>query len=176
VILLVAATPGELVDGAGLVCGVGPVEAAARTAAALVETRPSAVLHVGIAGGRTFTKPELVIGSEALYCDAADPKWIELRIEPDPRLLAAARRALPEARVEPIGTSARLDGSEGCGVEAMEGYAVLRASALAGVPALEVRAVSNAIREEDRSRWRIDDAKRLIAAAVPRLLAELEHA
>lgn len=174
-ILLVAATRDELGD-AGLVCGVGPVEAAARTATALAEARPSAVLHVGIAGGRTFAEPELVIGSEAIYCDAADPRWIELRIEPDQRLLAAARRALPEARVEPIGTSARVDGSDRCEVEAMEGYAVLRAAALAGVPALEVRAVSNAIQEQDRSLWRIDDARRLIAAAVPRLLTELEHA
>ena len=174
-ILLVAATRDELGD-TGLVCGVGPVEAAARTAAALATATPSAVLHVGIAGGRTFTEPELVIGSEALYCDATDPKWIELRVEPDARLLAAARRALPEARVEPIGTTARLDGSKGCNVEAMEGYAVLRAAALAGVPAVEVRAVSNAILEEDRGLWRIDDAKRLLGAAIPRLLAELERA
>jgi futalosine hydrolase len=175
VILLVAATADELASE-GLVCGVGPVEAAARTAAALAQSRPSAVLHVGIAGARTFSEPELVIGSEALYCDANDAKWIPLRIEPDRRLLAAARRALPGARVEPIGTSARLDGTNDCAVEAMEGYAVLRAAALASVPALEVRAVSNAILEEDRSRWRIADARRLLAEAVPRLLAELERA
>ena len=174
-ILLVAPTPGELAAD-GLVCGVGPVEAAARTAAALAESRPAAVLHVGVAGARTFAGPELVIGSEALYCDANDAKWIALRIEPDGRLLEAARRVLPDARVEPIGTSARLDGSAGCDVEAMEGYAVLRAAALAGVPALEVRVISNAILEEDRSRWRLDDAKRLLAAAVPKLRAELERA
>lgn len=174
-ILLVAATAGELA-GDGLVCGVGPVEAAARTAAALAASRPSAVLHVGIAGARTFDEPELVIGSESLYCDANDARWIALRVEPDARLLAAARRALPAARVEPIGTSARLDGTNGCDVEAMEGYAVLRAAALAGVPALEVRAVSNAILEADRGRWRIDDAKRLLADSLPGLLAELERA
>ena len=174
-ILLVAATPDEL-PGEGLVCGVGPVEAAARTAAALAQSRPSAVLHVGIAGARTFTQPELVIGNEALYCDANDAKWVKLRIEPDPQLLEAARRALPAARVEPIGTSARLDGTGGCDVEAMEGYAVLRAASLAGVPALEVRSVSNAILEEDRSRWRLGDAKRLLADAVPALLAELGRA
>jgi futalosine hydrolase len=173
VILLVAATQDELA-GDGLVCGVGPVEAAARTASALAQSRPAAVLHVGIAGARTFDKPELVIGSEAVYCDANDAKWIELRIEPDPELLAAARRVLPAARVEPIGTSARLDGTAGCEVEAMEGYAVLRAAALAGVPALEVRAVSNAILDEDRGRWRIAEAKRLLAGAVPRLLEELD--
>ena len=134
------------------------------------------MLHVGVAGARTFAGPELVIGSEALYCDANDAKWIALRAEPDARLLEAARRVLPDARVEPIGTSARLDGSAGCDVEAMEGYAVLRAAALAGVPALEVRVISNAILEEDRSRWRLDDAKRLLAAAVPKLRAELERA
>jgi futalosine hydrolase len=175
VILLVAATPGELAED-GLVCGVGPVEAAARTAAALAASRPSAVLHLGVAGARTFAGPELVIGSEALYCDANDAKWIALRLEPDSRLLDAARRALPQARVEPIGTSARLDGSNGCEVEAMEGYAVLRAATLAGVPALEVRAISNAIGEEDRSRWRLDDAKRMLADSLPGLRAELERA
>ncbi len=56
-------------------------------------------------------------------------------VRPDPALLAAARRALPEARVLPIGTSARVGGTSGCDVEAMEGFAVLRAAELAGVPA-----------------------------------------
>ena len=84
-----------------------------------------------------------VIGSEAVYCDADDPRWIELRMPADGRLVEAARRALPEAGVEPIGTTARVGGSTACAVEAMEGYAVLRAAALAGVPAVEVRVVSN---------------------------------
>ena len=34
----------------------------------------------------------------------------------------------------------------------MEGYAVLRAAALAGVPAVEVRVLANAIGEPDRAR------------------------
>ena len=58
----------------------------------------------------------------------------------------------------------------------MEGYAVLRAAALAGVPAVEVRAVSNAVGEPDRSRWRIADAKNALAAALPRLVEELADA
>jgi futalosine hydrolase len=114
VILVVAATPEELrgADGAAtLVCGVGPVEAAARTASALVRERPDAVLHVGIAGGRSFDKPVFVVGSEAVYCDADDPRWIELRVPADPGLVDAARRALPEASVQPIGTSARVGGA-----------------------------------------------------------------
>jgi futalosine hydrolase len=179
VILVVAATIDELRGAAGaetLVCGVGPVDAAARTAAALVASRPAALVHVGLAGARTFDEPSLVIGSEAVYCDADDPAWIELRLAAAPALVDAARRALPEARVATIGTSARVGGSSGCDVEAMEGYAVLRAAALAGVPALEVRALANAIGEPDRSLWRFEDAKITLAAALPRLIAEVARA
>jgi len=179
VLLVVAATPEELrgADGAAtLVCGVGPVEAAARTAAALAEHRPDALLHVGIAGSLSFDGPVLVIGSEAVYCDADDPKWIELRASPAPELVAAARAALPDARVEAIGTSARVGGSTGCEIEAMEGYAVLRAAALAGVPAVEVRAVANAIGEPDRAQWRFAEAKDALAAALPGLIEQVTHA
>jgi nucleoside phosphorylase len=55
----------------------------------------------------------------------------------------------------------------------MEGFGVLRAAALAGVPALEVRAISNAVDETDRGRWRFDDALTALAEALPRLLAAL---
>lgn len=178
-ILVVAATPAELLGADGteqLVCGVGPVEAAARTAAALERRRPTAVLHVGVAGARAFDAPAFVIGSEALYCDADDPAWIELRAPADDGLVAAARRALPDARVEPIGTSARVGGSSGCEVEAMEGYAVLRAAALAGVAAVEVRVLANAVGEPDRGRWRLDEARHALAAELPRLIEEIERA
>jgi nucleoside phosphorylase len=179
VILLVAATPGELRGANGaetLVCGVGPVEAAARTATALAARRPAALLHVGLAGARVFTGPSFVIGSEALYCDADDPAWIELRVPGEPRLIAAATRALPNASIEPIGTSARVGGSSGCEIEAMEGYAVLRAASLAGVPAVEVRVLANAIGEPDRSLWRFDEAKDALAALLPALIAEVARA
>jgi futalosine hydrolase len=184
VILVVAATREELRGAAGaatLVCGVGPVEAAARTAAALAEQPADAVLHVGIAGGRSFDEPAFVVGSAAVYCDADDPRWIELRVPADQRLVDAVRRALPDARVEPIGTTARVGGSElsncaGCEVEAMEGYAVLRASALAGVPAVEVRVLSNAVGESDRAKWRFDEAKETLAAALPALIEEVSRA
>jgi nucleoside phosphorylase len=53
----------------------------------------------------------------------------------------------------------------------MEGFAVLRACALAGVPAVEVRAVSNELDEQDRSRWEIDLALASLDAALPQLLA-----
>jgi Nucleoside phosphorylase len=178
VILVVAATEPEL-RGAGnarvLVCGVGPVEAAAATGRSLGLERPDAVLHVGVAGARRgcgIEAPALVIGSESVYSDLTTP-LAPSRATPDPGLLAAARRALPDAAVVPIATSASIGGGDRCDVEAMEGFAVLRAAAVAGVPAVEVRAVSNEVEEVDRARWRLDDALAALAEAVPRLLAQL---
>jgi futalosine hydrolase len=46
----------------------------------------------------------------------------------------------------------------------------LRAAVLAGVPAVELRAVSNAPGEADRALWRIDDALAALRDAVPQLL------
>ena len=172
-LLVVAATARELVPVAGtraLVCGIGPVEAAAATARSLAEERPTGVLHVGIAGGRGLEPLTLVLGSEAVYCDAAGP-LVPARSLPDPALLARLREAFPAAVVRPIGTSARVGGARAVDVEAMEGFAVLRACELAGVPAVEARVVSNEVGEPDRGRWRFEDAFAALAAALPRLVA-----
>ncbi len=174
-LLVVAATPREL-EGAGaeatLACGIGPVEAAVRTAAALAERRPRALLQVGIAGVRRgcgIALLDAVIGTESLYCDAD----LARPLLPDPGLLEAARRALPEAHAEPIGTSGRVGDSHTARVEAMEGYGVLRAAQLAGVPALELRVVSNEIEEADRSRWLFEEAFDRLAAATAAVVAAL---
>jgi futalosine hydrolase len=179
-ILVVAATQAELAGAAGaetLLCGIGPVEAAATTARALAERRPGAVLHVGIAGATGIDPPTLVIGSEAIYCDIAGDGAAQIprveRVEPSPALVEAASAALPDALLRAIGTTAHVGRGFGCDVEAMEGFGVLRAAALARVPAVEVRAVSNAVGEPDRTRWRFDDALAALAEAVPRLVAAL---
>jgi nucleoside phosphorylase len=178
-ILVVAATERELAGAAGaltLCCGVGPVEAAAATAASLAAHRPAAVLHVGIAGARRgsgIVPVSIVIGSESIYVDLDSGDWAPRVITPSSELLAAARRALPGAALRSIGTSARVGGAKDCDVEAMEGFGVLRAAQRAGVPAVEVRAIANEIEEADRSRWRFDEAFAAVASATPRLLAEL---
>lgn len=172
-LLVVAATRRELapVEGARTaLCGIGPVEAALATALALAEARPSAVLHVGIAGARGLPPLTLVLGSEALYCDAEGP-LVPARALPDEALLERLRAAFPAAYVRPIGTSARVGGAPGIDVEAMEGFAVLRACELAGVPAVEVRVVANEIDEPDRARWRFDDAFAALGETLPRLVA-----
>ena len=159
--------------GAGyetLECGIGPVEAAALTARGIAARRPDALLHVGIAGGRGIDPPALVIGTEAVYEDAARAALVADRVAPDAELLARARAALPEALALPIGTTAKVGGGASCRVEAMEGFAVLRAAQLAGVPAVEVRAISNDPAEPDRSLWQFEAALDALRAAVPRLL------
>ncbi len=179
-ILVVAATERELAVAVGwrtLLCGVGPVEAAASTAAAIARMQPKLVLHVGIAGARRhseITPPTLVIGIESLYCDIdVPPEWAPRRIPASDALLTAARRALPSAVMRVIGTSAHVGGSSECEVEAMEGFGVLRAAQLAGVPAIEVRAIANAIEEPDRALWRFDEAFAAVVAATPLLVDEL---
>jgi futalosine hydrolase len=181
-ILVVAATERELAGADGavtLVCGIGPVEAAASTARALADAGANAVVHVGIAGAKELRPPALVLGSEAIYCDITGDADAVLprvdRVRPDEDLLTVARRALPDAHVLPIATCARVGGGTSYEVEGMEGFAVLRAAQLAGVPAVELRCVSNRVDERDRSRWRFDDAFDTLAAALARVLAELRR-
>jgi nucleoside phosphorylase len=179
-VLVVAATERELAPSGGwrtLCCGVGPVEAAAATAAAIAIDRPSAILHVGIAGTRRhrgLPPASLVIGTEARYHDL----WVPAALAPTAvaasvTLLEAVARACPEAPRLAIGTSGRIGGTSGTDVEAMEGFAVLRAAQRAGVPAVEVRAISNEIEEPDRARWHVDAAFAAITAATPRLVEEV---
>ena len=179
-VLVVAATERELAQGGGwmtLCCGVGPVDAAAYTAAALSRHRPRAVVHVGIAGARLasgLVPPQLVVGTETRYCDLTVPeRFAPHQLTVDGALVDAACRALPSAVRQIIGTSGTVGRTSGCVVEAMEGFAVLRACALAGVPAIEVRAISNAIEDSDRSRWRFDEAFAAIVAATPALVSEI---
>ena len=176
VLLLVAATDRELCGHEGLVCGVGPVEAAAATARALGLREVRALVHVGIAGARGYDAGTLVVGSEAVYCDASSRWPVIDRVDADPRLAAAALAALPGAATAPIHTSAAVGGAgaavpDGPLVEGMEGFGVLRAAALARVPAIEVRAISNEIGEDDRSRWAVGEALAALEHAIPLLAA-----
>jgi futalosine hydrolase len=174
--LVVAATERELAHVGGadtFCCGIGPVEAALQTALVLGERRPDAVLHIGIAGGRGIEPLSLVLGSEAVYCDVIDSGSTLPRVErvsPDVTLLARVREAVPEALVLPIATCGKVGGGSACDVEAMEGFGVLRACALAGVPAVELRAISNDPSEPDRAKWRFDDAFALLGVTVARVV------
>jgi futalosine hydrolase len=179
VILVAAATERELegIQGAEtLCCGIGPVEAAVATTTALAERRPDALLHVGIAGAAGLEPGAVVIGSESLYCDIVDSSSTLPRVEraaPASELVEAARRALPDAHLLPITTCGRVGGAGEVEVEAMEGFGVLRAAEVAGVPAVEVRVISNDPSEVDRGLWRIDDALTRLREIVAPLVEEV---
>jgi len=185
-VLVVAATELELRIVGDLVptlcCGIGPVESAVHTAAALARQQIAAVLQIGVAGAARAASVgvgDLVLGREAVYEDisgdlAARMPRIE-RAAPDATLLEAAQAAFPEAAVLSIGTTARVGAGRACQVEAMEGFAVLRACELAGVPALEVRAISNRV-DDPRAEWRLAEALELLESAVPRLLDAVTRA
>lgn len=164
-------------------CGVGPVDAAAHTARAIAQHAPRAVLHVGIAGATRASgllPLQVVVGQRARYHDLhIDARFAPRDVEASMSLLQAARETLPDAVLRDIGTTARVGGSmvdvkTSSEVEAMEGFAVLRACQLAGVPALEVRVISNAIEEPDRTEWRFDEAFAVLGAIVPPLLAAFD--
>ena len=176
-VLLVAATERELDGRDGLVCGIGPVEAAVATARALALRPAAAVLHIGVAGGRELRPGTVVIGTEAVYCDLSAAIALVDRVAADPRLLAAARTALPAAQVLAIGTSA-IVGNVGrdVAVYVMECFGVLRAASLAGVPAIVLWAISNEIGEPDRSRWQIAAAVGALSVVVPVLLEAIAAA
>ena len=85
-ILVVAATARELAPSEGwrtLICGVGPVEAAISTAAAIATERPAAIVHVGIAGARAasgIALGSLIVGITSCYCDlSVGPEWAQDR-------------------------------------------------------------------------------------------------
>jgi len=177
VLLVIAATPQELAGAAGartLVCGIGPREAYTATEDAVAEGGASIVLNVGIAGARRGSGVPLlatVIGTQAVDCDGdSEP------IAPAVSLRAAVRRALPDALAVPIGTSARVGGTTGVAVEAMEGFSVLAACLDEGVPAIELRVISNEIEEPDRSLWRFDDALAELARVTALVVAEIQRA
>jgi futalosine hydrolase len=170
--LVVAATDRELARVRGFetfVCGVGPVDAAARTARMLAERRPDGVLHVGVAGSRLLETLTVVLGSESVYSDLNAAVAVVDRLVPDAVLFDRVRAALPDAVVAPIATSAAVGGGAHA-VEAMEGFAVLRSCALAAVPAVELRVVSNSPDERDRSKWRFEEAFAVLGAVVERVL------
>jgi futalosine hydrolase len=167
--LVVAATDRELAYVARFetfVCGLGPVEAAASIARLLATGDVDAVLHVGIAGARELEPLSVVVGSESVYCDIRARIPVVDRVEPDAALLARVQAALPDAHVLPIGTAAAVGGAAALDVEAMEGFGVLRACALAGVPAVELRVISNRYSDTE---WQFEEAFRLLGRTLAQL-------
>jgi len=177
VILLVAATEGELVQLPGtraFACGLGPSMRLA-TRAALLEADAQACWHVGIAGARRgsgIPLLALVIGSESIYSDhrlRARPSPVAT---PDAALVAAACRALPERS---CAGSRRAPGRRRSRRRGRGDGGLWRPARGAGRrrPALEVRVVSNEVEEQDRANWMFIEAFAALHAMLPGLVEEV---
>lgn len=154
-----------------LVTGVGPVEASCALAAALAKRAYALVVNAGIAGAFDGAA---AIGDGVVVADDT----IDLTLESGaplalPRGITVADRAASDAAlVEQLRakgfavlrgiTVTHVTGSEttadrmrerGAQVESMEGFAVLRASERAGVPAVELRGISNRCGDRASSNW-----------------------
>ncbi|CAM5673501.1 futalosine hydrolase [Streptomyces badius] len=166
--------------------GAGPAAAAAATAFALASgaSAPAPyglVVSAGIGGAFTPVTPlgSLIVADGIVAADLGAETaegflpvtalgFGRDRFAPPPALVrevAAATGAAtgPVLTVSTVtGTAERagalLAAHPGALAEAMEGFGVAEAAARAGVPVLEVRAVSNAVGPRDRDAWRIGDA------------------
>jgi futalosine hydrolase len=172
-----------------LVCGIGPVEAAIATADALARAPYELAVSVGIAGafpgrgevGDAFAVAEELYAELELEGGAPLPLELPARAESTAAALApfregriAARigRGLTTATITATGSrAARLALRFDCDLEAMEGFAVLRAARRAGVPALELRGISNIVGARATNGW---DFKRGADAAGAVLTAFLD--
>ncbi len=177
-ILLAAAVRAELGfwhprdDVATLITGIGPVEAACALAAALAAKRYALVVNAGLGGafdGAAAVGDGIVVAGDALELDLetsaplALPPESELidRASSDAALVTALRakgfaalRGITVARVTASSATARrLACERGAQVESMEGFAVLRAAARAGVRAIELRGISNRCGDRGASGW-----------------------
>jgi futalosine hydrolase len=179
---------------AGIAGGVGPVAAAVSTAMALGGGEYDLVVSAGIAGGFPGRARigELVVADSVRWADlgaATEEGFLDLAglgLAGGEVLTATARdwaaAALPDARLGQILTLATMTGTDRRGTElaaahpealaeAMEGYGVAWAAKAAGVPWVEIRAISNLIGRRDRSTWNIPAAFATLRAAFAALVA-----
>ncbi|MZF53698.1 futalosine hydrolase [Streptomyces sp. SID5594] len=200
----VLAVPGAELHRSGafdvLAGGAGPAAAAAAAAFALASSAShpyGLVVSAGIGGGFAPTAPlgSLVVASDIVAADlgAETPdRFLPVtalgfgrdRFVPPPALVrevAAATGAAPGPvlTVSTVtGTAARtaalLAAHPGALAEAMEGFGVAEAAERAGVPALELRAVSNTVGPRDRAAWRIGDALAALTEAFGKSAPVLE--
>ena len=155
--------------------GVGPVEAAHGTARALAARRYQAVLNAGIAGGfrDRCTVGDAVVVTREEYVELGledgtafplpEGLALERTVEAHPSLLQPFLDGLIPVIVGRGVTSATVTSTDARAtllaqryrpdVESMEGFAVLRAAHQVGVPAIEIRGVSNLVGDRASNEW-----------------------
>ncbi|CAL9457131.1 Futalosine hydrolase [Streptomyces sp. enrichment culture] len=178
-----------------MAAGVGPAAAAvgAATALATAPYPYDLVVSAGIGGGFAPRAPlcSLVVSDSIVAADlGADTPDGYLPVEelgfgrsvhtPPAALTGRVRDAVRGSGVPcllaPVLTVSTVTGTAAraaelaarhprAGAEAMEGFGVAEAAAAHGVPAVEIRAVSNTVGPRDRAAWRVGEALDALRAA-----------
>lgn len=186
---------GSVVDVVAAGVGPAAAAVGAATALAVAPSPYDLVVSAGIGGGFPPHAPlgALVVADAIVAADlGADTPDGYLAVErlgfgrsvhvPPPALVGALADAVrsgarpPTCLVAPVLTVSTVTGTAaraaelaarhpGAGAEAMEGFGVAEAAAAHGVPALELRAVSNAVGPRDRAAWRIGEALDALCSA-----------
>lgn len=181
-ILVICAVAAELRgfarDGVDVIAvGVGPVEAAIGTARALAARSYGLAINAGIGGafsGRAAVGDAVAVTHDR-YVELGREDGGELSLPSglqlvgtalsDSALLERLESASPSGTLHfgPAVTSATITTSDARAkalaasysplAESMEGFAVLRAAALAGVAAIELRGISNIVGDRAASQW-----------------------
>ncbi|HEV3196181.1 MAG TPA: futalosine hydrolase [Candidatus Cybelea sp.] len=162
-------------DVATLVMGVGPVEASCALTAALCERRYRLVVNAGLAGafdGIARVGDAVIVAEDMM--ELGLESGAPLRLPSGERTFDTARsvaslvarlggkdfltvRGITVSRVTSTEQTARRLAAElGAQVESMEGFAALRAAERMGVPAIELRGISNRCGERASSGWDFD--------------------
>jgi futalosine hydrolase len=179
-----------------IVSGIGRVNAASATTAALLEEGPfDGVLSVGIAGalpGSMLSPGELVVATACVYMEEGllTPEGFQDTASMGFPLgdfegnrvptRSALTRFLPGPRHDgPVATVATCSGTDalaqevqartGAIAEAMEGAAVVHAALRLGIPGGEVRVISNATGDRARQGWDLARAFTALHAVGERL-------
>jgi futalosine hydrolase len=168
--------------------GVGPAQAAAATTRALLAGRYDLVLCAGIGGGFGPLRPgEVAVAAAIVFADLGAETaegFVPLSVlgfgsetysvEPQLAVELADRTG---GHLGTVLTVATVTGTQATATalarrfpdavaEGMEGAGVAAAAALHGVPAAEVRAISNAVGPRDRDAWDIPAALESLGRAV----------
>lgn len=172
-----------------LVTGVGPIEAAASVSRALAQSSYDLLISAGIAGafeGAADLGEGVVVSDELFELDLEsgapitlpDGATVSNRASSDLTLVDRlvelgfrAVRGITVPRVTTTDATASRLAAYGVGVETMEGFAALRAAEIAGVPAIEVRGISNIVCERKNSRWNFESGVQGVEKLLTALLS-----
>lgn len=161
--------------------GVGPVNAAHALTLAIVNDTPKAVVVCGVGGaypGSGLAIGDVACASVEIYGDlgAQSPKgFLDMKalgfavaalptplFNELPMVIRPAPRSVPFVTVSTCtGTSDAAEAIRrrtGGAIENMEGAAIAHVAHLHGIPAGEIRGVSNDVTNRDTSQWRLKEA------------------